>query len=116
MSTIPWDRLPAGVRRDVLAWATAKAPNPVPHSVDFAAPGLSSRKLARASLGLSLVTQGRNWFLANRTSRAWSKNHVVLELDGRIAGAAAGFGLLGFAAVGLAAYGGYRLAKRRSSG
>jgi hypothetical protein len=113
MSTIPWDRLPAGVRRDVLAWAKAKAPNPVPHAVDFAAPGLSSRKLARASLGLSLVTRGRNWFLANRTSRAWSRNHVTLQLNGRVAKAGGG-GLLLLGTLGLAAWAGVRTAQGRS--
>jgi hypothetical protein len=92
-ASLPWDQLPAGVRRDVLAWAKAKVPNPAPHAVDFAAKSLVQRKMTRNDT-LKLVAKGKlvgrsqNWFISNSASRAWSRNHVTLQLDGRVAGAA----------------------------
>lgn len=118
MASLPWPQLPAGVRRDVLRWANAKMSNPVPRAVDFAAPFLVQRKMARPGNELELIKRGRNWFLAKGVSRGWDRNHVVMELDGRVVGAGStglgAVGVLGFAGlVAGAAWVGRQAARRR---
>jgi len=86
----PWDELPAGVRRVVSDWATARLPDPVPRAVDFAAAALVQRKMASNS-DIRVVSRGGNWFVSKPASRAWSgDDYVTMQLSGRVAGPSLG--------------------------
>lgn len=101
-STTPWEQLSPVVRDSVVMFASGKAPNPVPRSVDFAS-GLS------LSSGMQLVAElGGNDFQSSPESRAWPSNYVrITGPDGSTASDGGGGGsvaLLAVAAVGTLAY------------
>ena len=52
-------------------------PNPVPKSVDFAAPSVAQSFLNRTS-GSRLLKQAGNWFIGTSTSLGWPNGHVQI--------------------------------------
>lgn len=77
-ATIGFSELDADVQAAVNAWASGQAPNPVPKSVDFAAPSVARSFLGR-NAGSRLMKQAGNWFIATGTSLAWPDDHVRIE-------------------------------------
>jgi hypothetical protein len=110
MARKAWDDIPVVVRRAVTAWASARLPNPVPRAVDFATRDLVMRRVARDP-SRKIVDRAGSWFITSERSNSWGPNHVVMQLDGRVARASTGPGLLGILAVGGAAWVGVRVAQ-----
>jgi hypothetical protein len=74
---MPFSELRPEVQQKVTAWAKGQLSNPVPTSVDFAAPGVSQSFLGR-NPGSQLVKQAGNWFIATAQSRGWAPDHVQI--------------------------------------
>jgi hypothetical protein len=66
------------VQQKVNAWANGQLPNPVPRSVDFAAPNVTRSFLGR-NPGSRLLKEAGNWFVGTRTSLGWPDGHVTIS-------------------------------------
>jgi len=67
-----------GTQQKVNAWANGQLPNPVPRSVDFAAPNVTQSFLNRTP-GSRLLKQAGNWFVGTSASLAWPDGHVTIS-------------------------------------
>lgn len=101
-ASIPWDRIEADVRANVVRCMRAEVSNPVERATDFAAVDLVDRKVAAGTYGFAMVrrgVQGRtNSFVSEAASRAWPAGYVRVVYGGTTSGAG-GMGLGKVAAV-----------------
>jgi len=112
LATIGWSELPASLRKDVIHWAQAKLPNPVPRAVDFAA-----STLRQQSSDTLLYRSGGHHYYAEPDSLRWAPDQVTIHHEGRVAGpgdAAAAVGVVLFLGAA-AALGYWWYTKRRSA-
>ncbi len=77
-AALPFDAVRPDVQHAVAAWAEGRLPNPVPKSVDFAAPGVAQSFLRRVP-GSQLVKQAGNWFISTTESQGWQPGHVSMR-------------------------------------
>lgn len=76
-ATMSFSELRPEVQAKVDAWARGQLPNPVPRSVDFAAPSVAQSFLNRTA-GSQLLKQAGNWFIGTRESLRWAPDHVTI--------------------------------------
>jgi len=107
-----WDSIPAHVRTQVEAWATARMPNPIPKAVDFAAASVRPQ-----STDILTYRRGNLFYVERGISDRWDRDHVTMHMDGRVAGpsglAGGAAGAVIAAVAGVAAVAGGYYAYRR---
>jgi len=80
-ASISFRELQPEIQEAVRKWAAGQAPNPVPRSVDFAAPTVAQSFLSRVP-GSRLLKRAGNWFIGTRESLAWPDGHVQIQGGG----------------------------------
>ena len=81
----PFESIRPEVRQKTLQWARAELPNPVPGSIDFAAPNVTQGYLNRNPTARLLKRAG-NWFLSDFGTEDWPADQVTIHSGNRVAG------------------------------